>query len=213
MSSIRLGALAAFVACASFWAATAGAQVFRIVGPDGRVTFSDRPPVDSRATAAPTVQMGRPGEVATASLPMELRTVTQRFPLTLYTSKDCAPCDTARGFLSRRGIPFSERTVTTDADIRALQSVSGAMNVPFATLGSQHLKGFSEGEWGQYLDAAGYPKTSQLPPSYRNPAAAPLVAVQAPAAVDPTTAPTQADATPTPRAPAPAPSNPAGIRF
>jgi glutaredoxin len=204
------------VACATLWAATAHAQVFRIVGPDGRVTFSDRPPADAKATQAPTVQMGRGGEVATASLPAELRGITQRFPVRLYTTKDCGPCDTARNFLTRRGIPFAERTITTEADSKALQSLSGGNELPFATLGAQHLKGFSEGEWSQYLDAAGYPRTSQLPPSYRNPPSAPMVAIQAPQPVAPGEGAPQADATPAaaPRAPsAPAPSNPAGIRF
>jgi hypothetical protein len=83
--------------------------------------------------------------------------------------------------------------------------------MPFATIGGQQLKGFSDVEWSQFLDAAGYPKTSVLPASYRNPAPAPLVARAAPA---PAPTPAPAAAAPAPvAAPAVNPNNPTGIRF
>jgi glutaredoxin len=191
-------------------AVTASAQqVFRIVGPDGRVTFSDKPPVEpARAIAAPTVSV--PG-TSGPGLPFELRQVALKYPVTLYSGPDCGPCGAGRAFLSSRGIPFTEKTVTTNDDIGALQRLSGATSLPFMTVGGQQLKGYSEVEWGQFLDAAGYPKTSQLPASYRPAAATPLVAVQAPA---PAAVPTPVAPAPTQAAaPGPAPSNPAGIRF
>lgn len=214
MSSVRLAALAALVGCASLWAVAAHAQVFRVVGPDGKVTFTDRPPSDAAAAPAAVVSMSG-GGTASASLPLELRNVVSRYPVTLYTSPDCAPCAAARSYLTTRGVPYTERTITTNEDIKALSSVAGEPRVPFATIGGQHVSGFSDQEYGTYLDAAGYPKTSQLPASWRNPAAAPLVAVQAPQAAANRPAPPRA---PQPRAEAPAPSapspaNPAGIRF
>ena len=190
-------------------------QIYRIVGPDGRVTFSDRPPPDAagRASAAPVVTMS-PGGETTAALPFELRTVVNRYPVTLYSRPGCLPCDGGRRFLTNRGVPFNERTVTSQEDIEALQRLSGTPTLPFITIGGQQLKGFSEVEWSQFLDAAGYPKTSQLPSTYRQPSATPLVAA-APAAV-PQSGGSQGDQPPTssaPVAPEPAPSNPAGIRF
>jgi hypothetical protein len=90
-----------------------------------------------------------------------------------------------------------------------------APRVPFATIGAQHVRGFSEFDWAQYLDAAGYPKTSQLPPGWRNPPPSPLVAVQPPpartAATPQQQAQPSAEAAPAPSDPSP--SNPAGIRF
>jgi glutaredoxin len=195
--------------------------MYRIVGPDGRVTFSDRPPVDGGAKAAPVAAGARPGDDAGPTLPFELRQVVGRYPVTLYSGPNCAPCSSARNLLVNRGIPFTERTVSTNEDADALQRLSGEAALPFGTIGGQQLKGFSDVEWTQYLDAAGYPKTSQLPAGYRLPPATPLVAVKraddAPAR--PAAAPTAAApaANPTPAAtPAPGartPSNPAGIRF
>ncbi|MCC2676528.1 MAG: glutaredoxin [Ramlibacter sp.] len=212
MVSVRLAAGAAIVGCAALWAVPASAQVFRIVGPDGKVTFSDRPPPDGKATAANSVQMPAAAGSSTATLPLELRNAATRFPFTLYTSRECAPCNTARSFLAQRGVPFTERTVTTQADIDALQKIAGQPRVPFATLGGQHLAGFSESEWTGYLDAAGYPKTSQLPPTFRNPAPTALVPVQvreAAVAEDPSPARAELPSRDSTQSPA----NPAGIRF
>jgi len=213
MSSVRVAALAAL----ALWGAVANAQVYRIVGPDGRVTFSDRPPPDAKATPAPSLAIPSTagGAAGSVALPLELRTVASRFPVTLYTGIQCGACAQARDFLTNRGVPFTERTVSTNEDAQALgRLVGGAPRVPFATIGAQHVLGFSDSEWSAYLDAAGYPKTSQLPRGYRNPPPAPLVAVQAPAS--------RAAATPDPEAQQPQPqtapsdpepSNPAGIRF
>jgi len=205
-----LASLLMTLACAS-----AQAQgVYRIVGPDGKVTFSDRPPAEGSAqparaaTAAPSSANG--------ALPYELRQVASRFPVTLYTGNDCAPCTSARNMLNARGVPFTERTVNTNEDIDALQRLSGGTSLPFGSIGGQQLAGFSEAEWVQYLDAAGYPKQSQLPRNYRAPAPTPLVAVKEAA---PAPAPAAAASAPAQPAPAPAPangrtpSNPAGIVF
>lgn len=196
--------------------------MYRIVGPDGKVTFSDRPPMDAGAKAAPVGAGSRANEDAGPALPFELRQVVGRYPVTLYSGPNCAPCLSARNLLVNRGIPFTERTVSTNEDADALQRLSGETSLPFGTIGGQQLKGFSDVEWTQYLDAAGYPKTSQLPASYRLPPAAPLVAVKRAdeTAARPAAAPTAAAApaaSPAPAAaPAPGartPNNPAGIRF
>ena len=203
----------------AMWALAGGSaqaqQVYRSVGPDGRVTFSDRSPTDS--AAQPAGARSTTTVEGNAPLPYELRQVASRFPVTLYTGSDCAPCASARNLLVSRGVPFTERTVNSNDDIDALKRLSGATSLPFGTIGGQQLSGFSDVEWTQYLDAAGYPKQSRLPAGYRQPAAAPLVAVQPPppAPRADATAPPRARAASRPAAPAPATRarNPAGIVF
>ncbi|WP_439115363.1 glutaredoxin family protein [Hydrogenophaga sp.] len=199
-------------------AAPALAQgVYRMVGPDGRVTYSDQPPpanVNARPVGSATTNIAAS---ANAQLPFELRQVSSRFPVTLYTSTDCVPCNSGRNLLNTRGIPYVEKTINTAQDSEALKRLSGAASLPFLTIGSQQIKGYSDTEWTQFMNAAGYPKQSVLPSSYRRPAAMPLVAVKAaepasaaPAAPGNAPRQTPADA-PVPVAP---PSdNPAGIRF
>lgn len=198
-------------------AGVAGAQVYRIIGPDGRVTYSDQPPpADAKGQARPGPAVaGGQGGSGTASLPYELRQVTARYPVTFYSGPECAPCGSARVFLNARGIPFTEKTVSTQDDVSALQRLSGNVNLPFLTIGGQQLSGYSEAEWTQFLDAAGYPRSSQLPPGYRQAAATPLVVVAKPVAAAPDAAAQSApQARTTPTAPSePPPNNPAGIQF
>ena len=109
MLTALLGLMAALTATLP-----AHAQIFRIVGPDGKVTFSDKPPVTNESkvvpsAAAPSGAAGGTG----ASLPFALRQVTAKYPVVLYTSAKCAPCDAARGYLSGRGVPMAEKTVST----------------------------------------------------------------------------------------------------
>jgi glutaredoxin len=172
--------LTGFLSFAGLLAASdAGAQqIFKSVGPDGHVTFSDRPPAEAGARHGAAPSSPASGEPDSASLPFELRQAAQAYPVTLFAGPDCGPCEQGRAMLKARGIPFSEKTVSTNEDIESLKRLVGVATLPVLTIGSQQLKGYSQLEWTQFLDAAGYPKSSQLPASYRPPAPKPLVAVQ-----------------------------------
>lgn len=212
VKSSALGAL--LVLAGSFLLPAAHAQtVFRIVGTDGKVTYSDKPPPSGGETRVTSANAGPAAAGASASLPYELRQVAAKYPVTLYTGDKCGPCMAGVSMLTSRGVPFTEKTVTTNEDAEALQRLSGDNSLPFMTIGGQQLKGFSDAEWTQFLNAAGYPASSTLPPSYRRPAPAPLVGVaQAPAR----SAEAAPAAQPSPRPAtqvAPPVTNPAGIRF
>ena len=184
--------------------------VYRIVGPDGKITFSDKPPgAAAKGTGLETSTAASPGGSA---LPYELRQVADKYPVVLYTSRDCAPCDSGRSLLRGRGVPFAEKTVTSSDDAESLQRLSGSTSLPFLTIGGQQIKGFSDAEWVQYLTAAGYPEKSKLPTGYRNPQATPLVAVKQPDAAAPGNSVPTAEPIPAgpPRVNS---SNPAGIQF
>ncbi|MET4580147.1 glutaredoxin family protein [Ottowia thiooxydans] len=212
-------------------------QLYRSVGPDGRVTYSDKPPAsnapNNRAPATGTTGSSATGGTSSttagapagdAALPFELRQTAQRYPVTLYTSAECVPCNSGRNLLINRGVPFTEKTISTSDDLAALHRATGnnENSMPQLTIGGQQLRGFSDSDWSQYLDAAGYPKTSQLPASYRRPAVTPLVPVQVrpvspgassgalPAASEPSAE--QSPSAPE-VAPQPSPANPSGIRF
>lgn len=205
------------------WATLLGALVlasspamalYKVVGPDGKVSYTDRPPADQ-----PSQSLKTNGSVAdTASLPFELRQAASRYPVTLYTSNDCAPCDQGRNALKARGVPFTEKTVQTAEDDKALQAREGTRNLPVLRIGSQQLKGFQASDWNGYLDAAEYPKQSKLPPNYQWPKPSPLVQVAPPAKPAGVAEGDASGKRPLPTAPRvpanPDPdANPTGIRF
>jgi glutaredoxin len=199
--------------CAALLYLAMGAQaqmVYRIVGADGKVTFSDKPPVSAEQGKVAATGVGAAASASGSSLPFELRQVASKYPVTLYTSPECSPCSSGRSLLTSRGIPFSERTVTTAEDSAALKRLAGDNSVPVLSIGSQRVKGFSDVEWSQYLDAAGYPKTSALPAGYRQAPARPLILPAEKPAPEKESAKSEAEP---PLPTGPAPSNPAGIKF
>lgn len=155
------------------WVGAAAAQ-YKVIGPDGRITYTDRPAAGAAGAAArPLGAVNRP--TPTAELPYALRQAAVRYPATLYTAPDCGPCDSARALLQQRGIPVRELTIDRAEDLTELQRREGRMELPILRLGAQRLQGFDLGDWQATLDAAGYPRTSQLPPHWRATPAQPLV--------------------------------------
>ena len=159
------------------YTATAHAQLYKWVGPDGKVTYSDTPPpiaaerLETRPAAPATTISG-------VGLPFELTEAIRNHPVTLYTTRNCIPCDEGRKLLSQRGIPFSEKTVNTSEDAAQFRQVGGESQLPLLTIGRTREQGYDAEAWNTALSAAGYPKTSRLPGNYRNPpaqAAAPAV--------------------------------------
>jgi glutaredoxin len=185
---------------------------FKVVGADGKVTYTDREPSqpEGKVTA---LGAKAPVQAAEPDLPFELRQAAAKYPVTLYTTSGaCEPCVQARQFLKQRGVPFSERQAASNEDIEALEKLSGGREAPTLTVGSQVLRGFGSDSWGQYLDAAGYPRDSRLPSTYQYRAATPIVERRdAAVARSGDAAPPAPAAFPRATAPTPAPSG--GIRF
>jgi glutaredoxin len=179
--------------------------LYKVVHPDGRVTFTDRAPTDtaSRVTSVTPGQSGGPSEVA---VPYELRQVMQRFPVTLYVADKCDPCSLGRDLLSKRGVPFQERLVASAEDKAAMEQQVGSSSLPVMRVGGQTVPGFQASGWHSVLDAAGYPASSKLPINYKG-SEATTVAMRAPKKepVKP--------AAPVARTPDTTPAGTGGIRF
>lgn len=182
-------------------------QVYKSVDKNGRVTYSEVPPLPSSGDKLTA------DSAASVSLPYALQQVVSRYPVTLYTTADCGPCINARLMLTRRGVPFKELTVSSNEDITAYKKLSTDINFPLISIAAQQLKGYEETELTKYLDAAGYPQSSSLPRNYRNPEPTSLTPKKAVEKAEKTE-----EAKPVVTNPKAAPNvnntaNPAGIRF
>jgi glutaredoxin len=206
-------------ASALLLSALPAAALYKVVQPDGSVTYTDRPPVDASARITPLNRSGAASAPAVAAtppppLPAELRQAVQRHPVTLYAAPDCAPCVEGRALLQARGIPYNEKRIESGEDVAALEQLSGGRTLPVLAIGAQLLRGYS-GDWASFLDAAGYPRESRLPRGWPPASVAPLAPRAAPA-VPATPAPVPAAPAPS-AAPEPGPASGAGsagrIRF
>jgi glutaredoxin len=164
-SLLLLTAMAAAAASPAF------AQ-YKWIGPDGRVNYSDQPPPGDAKKVLPLSGNSAEGE-GQPSLPYVLQQASRNFPVVLYTSKQCDPCDRGRELLRLRGVPFSEKTVATNADQEELKKAGGSDQLPLLRVGRSAGIGFNKAEWDGLLDTAGYPTASVLPRNYKQAAAQP----------------------------------------
>ncbi|MGA8007944.1 MAG: glutaredoxin domain-containing protein [Thiomonas sp.] len=160
------------------WAASPAWAIYKTVGPDGTVTFSDVPPSTGQGKSVQSVSVGGSAtQNSFEGFPSALREAARKYPVTLYTAPQCDACNAAREYLQQRGVPFAEKTITTNADIKAYKVQSGGSDhLPLLSIGTTKLPaGFSSNNWDIALDAAGYPKTNELPRTYVRPEPAALV--------------------------------------
>jgi glutaredoxin len=162
-------ALRPLFVCVLLAAAAPASAQFKWVDATGRTNYGDNPPPDARNVQRVSASVGQAGDDALAGLPFELTRAAQRFPVTLYTTRDCAPCAEASEVLRARGVPYAEMTVNSPEDFEAFRKVGGTNQFPSLQVGRAMLMGLETERWNSQLDAAGYPR-NQLPAGWRPPA-------------------------------------------
>jgi glutaredoxin len=144
----------------------AAQSMYRWTDKEGKVHYSDRPPAAGEAAKVEQKRSVTLG-AETKEMSALLRKAVADYPVTLYTQPTCGePCQSARDLLTRRGIPFTEKSVVTESDaapLRALLGGTDKLTVPVMQVGSRSAKGYLSSEWENLLDAAGYPKGSGKP--------------------------------------------------
>lgn len=208
--AILLGAVALLGIASS---QQASAQLYKWVGADGKVNYSDTPPPANAKQV--TTQANTAGAQASVALPYELAAAVAKNPVTLYTFADCTPCNEGRALLKKRGVPFKEKTIKTREDSEKLKQVSGQEQLPLLLISSSKFTGYNEQQWNEALSQAGYPETSRLPANFSYSAPEPAAPVLAtPTNADNTEAKKTSPASKAPAKPAQTqPGNEAGIRF
>jgi hypothetical protein len=134
------------------------AELYRSIDKDGKVHYSDSP-----LTGTEDVEQLKLGKEPTPdeNLPYESQRARQNFPVTFYAFPECgSACQLGRDLLSKRGIPFTEKSLVKQEDVDAFRKDSGDSRLPALTVGKTWLKGFQAEQWNKELDFAGYPKSN-----------------------------------------------------
>ena len=150
--------LLALVLSVTAFAATA--QTYRWIDSGGKVQITDTPPPGRSKNV---VKSGDKPD-ADDGQSFAVKKVATDFPVTLYTSSDCGDlCARARELLTRRGTPFTEKLLQSQADLDELKALIGDVFVPTIKVGKQNQRGFDSAAWNNLLDLAGYPKNAGKP--------------------------------------------------
>jgi glutaredoxin len=142
---------ALFCAGLAAFSAQAG-TVFKVVGPDGKVSYVDRPPQNKAAkvtamsfaaydtvTPVPRAAASLPTPSAPAQAPADS---SQR--LVMYSTQNCGYCRKAKQYLGGKGIAYEELDV--DQNAAALQEFRrlGGKGVPLFVYKGRTMSGYSE---------------------------------------------------------------------
>jgi glutaredoxin len=138
-------------------------QLYRWTDDSGKVHYTDtQPPASAKNVEkkGPARVQGAPA--ASTQQPYALQQAVKTFPVTVYTSKECAdPCKKGLAYLKKRGVPFTEKVVATQEEIDEVAKLAGGEpRVPVMVVGVSVQKDFDERGWSDALDTAGYPKSA-----------------------------------------------------
>ena len=149
---------AAMLACSLATAQTTYRWLDKVTG---QTVFSDHPPPPGATQVTKQNGNDRGNENGTP-LPYATRQAAEKFPITLYTIASCLDvCKQARDLLNGRGLPFTEKMLTTDEEITELtKKIGSEASIPTLLVGQQSFKGYESGAWNNLLDLAGYPKSA-----------------------------------------------------
>ena len=147
------------------------AKLYKWVDERGNISYQDRPPPEGVGKVEE--KNLRDGHGGDSGGPTAAEAAAKS-PVTLYMVPKCSSCDSARVYLKKRKVPFSEINVS-EKNPQAQQDMVkkfGELSVPTLTVGGKVMQGYVESLLAGELDQAGYPKT-EASPAVEAPEAAP----------------------------------------
>jgi glutaredoxin len=147
--------MAACVAVSSY-----AATVYKTIGPDGKVVYTDQPPAEGKAassTAALNIKDEPASPLPEAVLKYQeqlkrsankraqepaARATVSATPV-LFSADWCGYCRRAKSYLQQRGIAFQEQDIDTESGMRAFVAAGGGRGVPMLVVNGGVIRGFS----------------------------------------------------------------------
>lgn len=153
---MRLPVVYMIVAVAVLAVSTAQAEkLYKWTGKDGKVSYQDKPPPEDEGVVQEKNLSGNARGTSDAGA----SEAAQKFPVILYSTTKCSPCDQARAYLKKRKVAFAEKNVSNNPLLqKEMIEKIGELSVPTIMVGSKVMKGYIESLLEGELDQAGYPK-------------------------------------------------------
>ena len=134
--------------------------MYKSVGPDGRIVYSDRPPVEGQLEATIKFEHlpSSPLPASTASYLEQLRktgpapsTSTAPKGVVLYSASWCGFCRRAKAYLAASGISYQEFDIDTEDGRAAFAQAGGGKGVPVLIADGQRLQGFTPAAYDAFF--------------------------------------------------------------
>ena len=145
--------------------------LYKTVGPDGKVSYTDRPPSEGKVektlqvedlpntaippkTLAELAQMERLAKlqksVASAAAP---KVVAPYQGAVLYAASWCGYCRLARAYMNQKGIAYKEVDIDQPDGKMAFVQAGGSGGIPLLVAGGQKLRGFKTEAYDAFFAA------------------------------------------------------------
>lgn len=118
--------------------ALAGSGIYKVVGPDGRISFTDKSPDAAAGQTAEALKITTWSGSPTAGSNLE---PVKR--VTLISAQWCGQCTKAKAYLKSKGIAYDEWDIDVSDYARGRMKALNAKGVPVILYQSRHLVGFS----------------------------------------------------------------------
>ena len=139
-------------ACAVMVGVAGSQTLYKSVGPDGKVAYSDKPPTEGRiekmkfqnlpATPLPESVAAAYAELLRKAKVNPVATVPVAGTV-LYSATWCVYCKQAKAYLASKGVAYSELDIDTPAGMASFAQVGGGKGVPLLMAGGQKVNGYS----------------------------------------------------------------------
>ena len=148
-------------------ALTQAGTVYKSVGADGKITYSDQPPSAGKvektlnlanlpSTPLPdsVVRYRNELEKSMKSRLVEARKTPDMNQTSLLTAQWCGYCKQAKAYLSEKNIAYTEYDIDTPEGMKAMVEAGGGGGVPVLLWHGQKIKGFSRAAYDSVFSAS-----------------------------------------------------------
>lgn len=140
--------LIAMIGMLMFGHVSADTILYKYTDEDGRVYFTDRPPVDAQAEQITIRVQSFDGE---ATVTEHANAAARPETITIYTADWCRICHRAKDYMKEKGYSFRERDIEKSRSAKLEFDRLGGKGVPVILVGGKRMNGFSPGKLEQLL--------------------------------------------------------------
>jgi glutaredoxin len=173
MKNLKLS-LSTLLFLLSFATIACAQTLYKSIGSDGRVVYSDKPPIEGRLAKTLKVE-DLPNTALPAGYEAELQRLRQSLNLNgtktanastppsaaasasaspvLFTAVWCGYCKQAKAYLSSKGVQYDSIDIDTPSGKSAFAATGGSGGIPLIVANGKQLRGFSAQAYDKFFVA------------------------------------------------------------